>query len=83
MLSVLFCKVRFQPAASLPGDGGAAALCCRHHRRTLSVWLLVLYLLARVNMMLGAPAACAAVSGWLVTLCYFDRLNLLSLEVKP
>jgi hypothetical protein len=80
----VFCsgKCVFLTAASLPGDGGAAAVCRRHYRRTLSAWLLVLYLLARVNMLLGAPAACGAVPGWLVTLCYFRLLNRLSLEVK-
>lgn len=75
-------KCVFQPAASLPSVGGAAALCRRHYRRTLSAWLLVLYLLDRVNMVLGAPAACAAVPGWLVTRCYFGRLNRLSHLVK-
>ena len=75
-------KCVFLPAASLPGDGGAVALCRWHYRRTLSAWLLVLYLLDRVNMVLGASAACAAVPGWLVTLCYLGRLNCLSPEVK-
>jgi hypothetical protein len=55
----------------LPSVAGAAALCRRHYRRTLSAWLLVLYWLDHVNMVLGAPAACAAVPGWLVTRCYF------------
>jgi hypothetical protein len=66
----------------LAGVGGAAGLCRRHYHLTLSAWLLVLYLLDRVNMVLGAPAACAAVPGWLVTLCYFGRLNRLLLLVK-
>jgi hypothetical protein len=77
-----FAKCVFLPAASLAGDSDAAALCRRRNRRTCSAWLLVLYLLARVNMVLATPAACAAVPGWVITLCYFGRLNLLSPGVK-